>query len=232
MADMSLDDPQPNPTPISYDELAALVRSSKTERRRWLRPQQPGDWLLLIFLVGGLLQAIGWLIFARAYDLTFANSGCGDTVWAWLVCNVFSSPALVVLLIAAAACSSGRIWKALFAARVMGEALMTIAAILAIRVWLATSVNASVNTNTPPHFFTIHGPTGFLYFAALYFPPLFGLAILLLLAAAVIADLCHQTHRRWTHWLGVCCLAVGNPIAAAYWLNWVFGGTIGLMFGK
>ena len=78
----------------------------------------------------------------------------------------------------------------------------------------------------------LHGPTGLLEDMALWFPPLFSATVFALLVIAVCLDISRREPRNGVHWLGVLCLGIGNPVAIEYWIQWVFGGTIGLLFGK
>lgn len=235
--DMVQDDSQSAVPPFDSCKSAASVESinptasSSTscwaECRQWLGAVQPGNWLLLTFLVGGLLQIASCVVVARVYHLTLCSVG-RETVWAWLVCNVFSSPVLAILFVAATMfVRAGWAWKTVFAARAIGEATLTLAALTALRPWINSTSSSGLGLSR-----MIDRLPEFLVIVALYFPPLFSLAILLLLAVAVIVDLRHRTRRNWVHWLGVCCLVIGNPIAAVYWWQWVVGGTVGQLLGR
>jgi hypothetical protein len=238
---MSENDPQPDVPSLDSHELTAPGQSSdpatssstlcQTGRPHWLAALQPGHWLLLIFLVGSLLQIVGWSVFAVVYDLTFSRTGGGDTVWAWLACNAFYSPVVAVFLVVAAVrLRDGWAWTILFAVRALGAGVMAIASAFAMRVWLEPAL---FDADAGWHgYHILHGPTGLLADMALWFPPLFSVIVFVLLVTAVVLDIPRLLSRNWVHWLGVCCLAVGNPIATYYWFGWVFGGTVGQMFGK
>lgn len=202
----------------------ALIRA---KRRECLNTLQPGHWLVLIFTVGSLLQLIGWLFSWLAYDLTPHWYGSGETEWAWLACNAFSSPILAVALVCAAVrLHAGWSWKILFLTRALGEGAMTIASVIAIHVWLNPAL---VDGPYNPAFASshlIHGPTGHLADMTVLFPLLFSAIVLVLLLTAVVLDFPCRASRDWWHWLGVCCLALGNPMAIVYWLQWAFGAMV------